>query len=48
MERMRDQLIPSKRLKALQEEIAGFFNSEVLKRDGEFFHSANYVLPEEM
>ena len=48
MELMRDKLIPSKRLKALQEEIAGFFNSEVLKRGGEFFHNPNYVLPEEM
>ena len=37
--------LASKRLKALQEEIAGFFNSAVLKRDGEFFHSANFVLP---
>ena len=38
----RDQLIPAKRLKAIQEELAGFFNSEVLKKTGEFYHKSNY------
>ena len=42
MERMRDQLIPTKRLKAIKEELAGFSSSEVLKKTGEFYHKSNY------
>ena len=44
MEKMRDALIPSKRLIAIQEEIAGFLNSSVLKKDAEFYHKTTFVL----
>ena len=48
MERERDQLIPSKRLKAIQEELAGFFNKEVLRKDGEFYHGDTYFVGREL
>jgi len=45
MEREKDKLIPTKRLIAIQEELAGFLNKDVLKKSGEFFHPRNYFLP---
>ena len=40
---MRDQLIPSMRLIAVQEEIARFLSSSVLKKDTEFYHKTTFV-----
>jgi hypothetical protein len=48
MERERDQLIPSKRLKAIQEELAGFLNKEVLVKNGEFYHRDTYFVGREL
>ena len=48
MERERDHLIPSKRLKAIQKELAGFLNKEVLNKNGEFYHSDTYFIGREL
>ena len=45
---MRDKLIPTKRLKAIQEELAGFLNKEVLTKNGEFYHRDTYFVGREL
>jgi hypothetical protein len=45
MEKDRDKLLPQLRLKAIQEELAGFLNREVLNKNGEFYHGDTYCIP---
>ena len=41
---MQDQLLPVDRIRAIQEEIAGFLDAEVLDPKGEYHLNANVIV----
>jgi hypothetical protein len=41
---MRDRLLPKERVRAIQEEICGFLDEEVLKPGGEYYCDAAHRL----